>query len=91
LDNLFTSVKLLYQLHKEGIRAIGTVRTTKTRREVVNEWEAKRIEPAPRPKKDPPEHIDRSLADLKLVHSGQIKWGKLYRRLSKDGSVMEFA
>ena len=91
LDNLFTSVKLLRQLREEGIGAAGTVRTTKTRREVVDEWEAKRTEPAPRPKKDPPEYTDRSLADLKLVHSGQIEWGKLYGRLSKDGSVMEFA
>ena len=41
LDNLFISVKLLYQLREEGIRAIGTIRTTKTRRKVVNEQEAK--------------------------------------------------
>jgi len=40
LDNLFISVKLLYQLRKEGIRATGTVQTTKMRREVVDEWEA---------------------------------------------------
>ena len=37
------------------------------------------------------EQIDRSLADLKLVHLGQIEWGKLYGRLLEDGSVMEFA
>jgi hypothetical protein len=37
LDNLFTSVKLLNQLRQEGIGAVGTVRTTKTRREVVEE------------------------------------------------------
>jgi hypothetical protein len=61
------------------------------RREVVDEWHAKRTEQGPRLKKDPPEQINRSLADLKLVHSGQIEWGKLYGRLSKDGSVMEFA
>ena len=29
LNNLFTSVKLLSQLCKEGIRAAGTVQTTK--------------------------------------------------------------
>ena len=49
------------------------------------------MEPALYLKKDPPEYIDRSLADLKLVHSGQIEWGKLYGRLLKDGSVIEFA
>jgi len=91
LDNLFTSVKLLHQLREEGIGAAGTVRTTKTRREVVEEWDAKCMEPALRSKKDPPEQIDRSLADLKLVHSSQIEWGKLYGRLSEDRSVMEFA
>ena len=35
--------------------------------------------------------INWSLADLKLVYLGQIKWGKLYGRLLEDGSVMEFA
>ena len=37
------------------------------------------------------EQIDWSLVDLKLVYLGQIEWGKLYGRLSKDGFVMEFA
>ena len=31
LDNLFVSVKLLHQFCKEGIRTVGTVRTTKPR------------------------------------------------------------
>ena len=35
LDNLFISVKLLNQLWQEGIGAVGMVRTTKTRCEVV--------------------------------------------------------
>ena len=91
LDNLFTSVKLLAQLHEEGIGAAGTVQTTKTRREVVEEWDTKRTEPALGTKKAPPKQIDRSLSDLKLVYSSQIEWGKLYGRLSQDGTVMEFA
>ena len=56
----------------------------------MEEWDAKYTEPV-RLKKDPPEQINRSLADLKLVHLSQIEWGKLYGRLSEDCSVMEFA
>jgi hypothetical protein len=37
MDNLFTSVKLLSQLKKMGIGAAGTVRTTKTKRELLEE------------------------------------------------------
>lgn len=37
LDNLFISVKLLSRLRDEGIGVAGTVRTTKTRREVIDE------------------------------------------------------
>jgi hypothetical protein len=58
---------------------------------VVEEWNAERTESALCLKKDPPKQINRSLADLKLVYLGQIKWGKLYGRLSEDGLVMEFA
>ena len=49
------------------------------------------MEPALCLKKDPPKQINWLLADLKLVHLGQIKWGKLYGRLLEDGLVMEFA
>jgi hypothetical protein len=37
MDNLFTSVKLLSQLKKMGIGAAGTVRTGKTKRELLEE------------------------------------------------------
>ena len=53
LDNLFISVKLLHQLYEEGIGPVGIVQTTKTRHEVVEEWDAKCIEPALYLKKDP--------------------------------------
>ena len=51
LDNLFISIKLLNQLRKEGIGAIGIVRTTKTRREVVEEQENNSNVPAKQLKK----------------------------------------
>jgi len=37
LDNLFTSVKLLSQLKKLGVGAAGTVRTTNTKRELLEQ------------------------------------------------------
>ena len=37
LDNLFTSVKLLQELRRLGIGGAGTVRTTKTKREELDE------------------------------------------------------
>ena len=37
LDNLFTSIKLLQWLRELGIRGAGTVRTTKTKREELDE------------------------------------------------------
>ena len=56
----------------------------------MEDWDAKCVEPA-RLRKDLPKQVNRSLADLKLVHLSQIKWGKLYRRLLEDCSVIEFA
>ena len=54
LDNLFISVKLLTQLYKEEIGAVGMVRTTKIRCEVVEEWDAEYMELALDTKKTPP-------------------------------------
>ena len=47
------------------------------------------MELAPHLKKDP-KYIDWLLINLKLIHLGQIKWGKLYKRLSKDCSIIQF-
>ena len=41
--------------------------------------------------KVPAEQINERLANLKLTHAAQIKWGTLYGATSKDGQVMEFA
>ena len=35
--------------------------------------------------------LDRTLSDLKLKYGGQLAWGQLYRKLSKDGKVIELA
>jgi len=93
LDNLFTSVKLLTQLRGLGIRAAGTVRTTKTERETKGGEEGNILAHAAGRKKVKvtAEQIDQRLADLKLIHAAQIEWGTLYAATLKDGQVMEFA
>ena len=80
LDNLFTSVKLLQELRRLRIGGAGTIRTTKTKREELDEK-----------KESKKEQIDRQLTDLKLLYQNQIPWGTLYTRLSEDETVMEFA
>ena len=37
LDNLFTSARLLKELRQRGFEGAGTVRTAKTRREIIEE------------------------------------------------------
>ena len=70
LDNLFLSVKLLSRLRDKGIGAVGIVRTTKTKREVIDEDFSPIVEPRKYILKiDPPEHINNSLAELKLTYN----------------------
>ena len=90
LDNLFTSVRLLTQLEDDGFGAAGTVRTTRTKREVK---EAKSGTKAQQ-KELQKEHnrgLDPQLSDLKIKHNVQLEWGKLYACLSEDERVLEFA
>ena len=42
-------------------------------------------------KKVPTEQINRELAKLKLTYAAQIPWGELYRAVSKNSQVIEFA
>ena len=93
LDNLFTSVKLLTRLRGLGIGGVGTVRTTKTEREIKGGGEGDILaHVAGRKKvKVAAEQINHRLADLKLTHAAQIEWGTLYAVTLKDGQVMEFA
>lgn len=88
LDNLFPSVCLFSELAKEGIGAAGTVRTRKTKRELLEEnWE----ESASQPQDSTDRGVDRRLVDLERNYAGQIEWGQLYGAVSKDGDVLEFA
>ena len=94
LNNLFTSIKLLCRLRQLGIRGAGTIRTTKTRRKELKDNRQKRGQEKEQEKGQtisPTEQINRQLVDLKLLHQSQIEWGTLYRRLSEDGTVIEFA
>ena len=71
------------------IRGAGTVRTTKTKCEELDEKKGQRKGQGKGQNTSPIEQINRRLADLKLLHQSQIKWGTLYGRLSEDGTVME--
>ena len=51
LDNLFTSIKLLQRLWKLGIGGAGTVRTTKTKCEELNEVKGNKKGQGKAPKK----------------------------------------
>lgn len=84
LDNLFTSARLLRVLREEGFRAAGTVRTKQTAREEIEEQRGTT-------KKELNKGLHPTLAQLKLDHSTQIPWGRLYGRLSDDKMVLEFA
>ena len=90
LDNLFTSARLLSALKAEGFSAASTVRTQKTRREVLEETSGTKEQ-----KKELAKEKNRgllpSLSDLKLIYGGQLDWGKLYSGISDDGNVLEFA
>ena len=87
LDNLFTSVRLLSKLKEKGFGAAGTVRTTKTRREVL---EAEAGEEAQKQQKESNRGLLPSLSDLKLKYGAQLEWGKLYGGVSSDGNVLQF-
>ena len=86
MDYLFTSAKLLVQLKKEGFGAAGTIRTTKTAGEAVEEkYGIKRQKQL----KEVDRGLDPTLSDLKLKYGAALAWGQLYGKLSKDGEVME--
>lgn len=95
LDNLFTSVKLLERLRELGIGAVGTVRTTRTRREELGDkevnFQAKNTPAGYQKQKAPAEQMDPQLVELKLTHIAQIPWGNLYGSLSKNSTVLELA
>ena len=88
LDNLFTSARLLSQLDSEGFGAAGTVRLTSTSRE---ELEAKEGTKAQKKSTEPNRGLDQRLADLKTKWNPALDWGQLYKSLSDDGKVMQYA
>ena len=88
LDNLFTGTRLLSKLAELGFGGAGTVRVSKTKREAIEEatgYEAQKTT------KELNRGMHQSLMDLKLKYGAQLEWGKLFGRLSKDGTVLQFA
>lgn len=93
LDNLFTSVRLLATLSDEGFGAAGTVRTSKTKAELIATTPEQSQQPQQTQLNSPEVNrgLDPSLAELKIEFNTQIPWGKLYGCLSADGKVLQFA
>lgn len=89
LDNLFTSARLLSVLKEEVFGAAGTVPTTKTRQEIIEETSGTTAEK--NNIKEVNRGLDPALSALKMEHNMQLEWGKLYACLSADGSVLQFA
>ena len=90
LDNLFTSARLLSVLRNLGFGAAGTVRTTKTQREILEEKGDEEAQKR-QSKKEKNRDLLSCLSELKLKFGAQIEWGKLYGGISNDGNVLEFA
>ena len=88
LENLFTSARLLTELKNLGFGGAGTVRTTKTAREDIEEAHVTKQQ---NKEKQYNRGLDRSLADPKLKHGTILKWGTLYAVLSINKEVLELA
>ena len=90
LDNLFTLARLLIQLDKEGFRAVGTVRTSITRREDLEATDGTEAQQE-QASKESNYGMDSRLLDLRNKWNIGIDWGKLYGYLSEDKRVLELA
>ena len=88
LNNLFTSSRLLRQLKMERFGAAGTVRTSKTAKEIGEEKNGSKQQKAVLPKEQ-----NRGIYPLfmivKLKHGVDLEWGLLY--LTSDGEVLQAA
>ena len=91
MDNLFTTASLLAKLKEYGFGAAGTVRTTKTTREEIEEKSGTAAQRQRLTTKDVNRGLDPRLSDLKNVYQKQLEWGRLYTSVSKDEEVLEFA
>ena len=78
LDNLFTEAILLTAVRDRGIGA------AETQREEEGESRGTMAQ-RKKAKSEPNKGLIPSLSELRLVHKSQIKWGKLYGALLKDG------
>ena len=90
MDNLFVSAALLAKLWDLGFGGAGTVRTTKTKREVLESKVGEKAQKA-LSKKEKNRGLEPGLAELKTKYGAQIPWGELYGAVSKDGKCLQFA
>ena len=88
LDNLFTSARLLNVLRMKDFEDVETVRTTKTKREVIEEKEDSL---AQKQKKERNRGLLPFLAELKTTYEAQLNWGALYECVTDVENVLIFA
>ena len=88
VDNLFTSADWIIQCKKIDFGAADTVRTSKTKREKLEE---KQNTKAQKQRKKYNRDLNSNLADLKLKHEAQIAWDNLYEKITNDANVLQFA
>ena len=90
LNNLFTSARLLSKLIEIEFEDVDTVRTTKTRREMLEIIVSEKIQKS-QSKKEKNKEFQNCLAELKTEYDAQLNWNTFYEDLFDDDQMLEFA
>ena len=88
LDNLFPSVRLCEAAKQRGFGVAGTVRTTKSQRETIEETSGL-IQQKKQVEKN--SGLAPEISALKTLHANQLEWGTLYGHVSKGNDVLQLA
>ena len=88
LDNLFPSVRLCEVAKERGFGVAGTVRTTKTQREAIEEISGL-LEQKKQIEKN--RGLTPEISELKTLHANHLEWGTLYGHVSKGNDVLQLA
>ena len=87
-DNLFTSTDEMIQCEEIDFGVADTVRTTKTKREEIEE---KDDTVAQKKRKEKNRDLHSSLSELKRKYEVQIEWDIMYEAVTNQANVLQFA